>query len=313
MKRFPDLKRLKDYFLEVPLPDAVFQLTTSHLTGLRISPRERSANGHFICRLPAGAVRPSFDKTNFADVPLLESKVREGMAKMGLGQGTVAILLPELCARVFILNLDSTPVSQKEKEKIIRWRVGKQMPVVPDDARFVSQGFPAGSSERIVVAVGRGAVLQEYEDLFSRCQLAAGNLSLPSLSLINLLPAACGDVLVVNVEEDSLSFAAVIDSELSLFRQKAFAFDRTPGAPHVNRIGGLLKEVENTMHFLEDKEKKRVRSLWFRSGLPEAGVDIAAELRRLLALTVRETGELAVRGEGNGERGLLSPLFGQLA
>ena len=313
MKRLPDLKRLKDHFLEVPLPDAVFQLTTSHLTGLRISPRERRAAAPFISRLPAGVVRPSFDKTNFADVPLLESKVREGMTKMGLGQGTVAVLLPELCARIFILNLDSTPVSQKEREKIIRWRVGKQMPVVPGDARFVHQGFPAGSSERIVVAVGREAVLQEYEGLFSRCQLAVGNLSLSSLSLINLLPAAGGDVLVVNVEEDSLSFAAVIDSELSLYRQKAFAFDRTPEAPLVQTIGGLLKEVENTMHFLEDKEKKRVRSLWFRSGVPDAGVDIAAELRRLLALTVYETGELVVRGEGNGEKSLLSPLFGQLA
>jgi hypothetical protein len=313
MKRLPDLKRLKDYFLEVPLPDAVFQMTTSHLTGLRISPRERNAAGPFIGRLPAGVVRPSFDKTNFPDVPLLESKVREGMAKMSLGQGTVAVLLPELCARVFILNLDLTPVSQKEREKIIRWRVGKQMPAVPEDARFVHQGFPAGRSERIVVAVAREAVLQEYEDLFSRCQLAVGALSLSSLSLINLLPEAGEDVLVVNVEEDSLSFAAVIDSELSLYRQKAFTFDRTPGAPLVQRMGGLLQVVENTMHFLEDKEKKRVRSLWFRSGLPDAGVDIAAELRRLLALTVRETGELAGRGEGNSEKGLLSPLFGQLA
>jgi hypothetical protein len=313
MKCLPDLKRLKDHFLEVPLPDAVFQLTTSYLTGLRILPRERRAAGPFISRLPAGVVRPSFDKTNFPDLPFLESKVREGMAKMGLGQGTVTVLLPELCARVFILNLDSTPVSQKEKEKIIRWRVGKQMPVVPDDARFVHQEFRAGSSERIVVAVGRGAVLREYEELFSRCQLAVRNLSLSSLSLINLLPAAGGDALVVNVEEDSLSFAAVIDSELRLYRQKAFVFDRTPGAPLAQMIEGLFKEVENTIHFLEDKEKKRVRSLWFRSGLPDAGADIAAELRRLLAMTVREMGELAVRGGGNGEKSLLSPLFGQLA
>ena len=313
MKHLPDLKRLKDHFLEVPLPDAVFQLTTSYLTGLRLSPRERRAAGSFISRLPAGVIRPSFDETNFLNIPLLESKVKEGMARIGLGQGTVAVLLPEMCARVFILNLNSTSVSQKEKEKIVRWRVGKQMLVVPEDARFIFQAFPAGSSERIVVAVGRGVVLQEYEGLFSRCELAVGNLSLPSLSLVNLLPAADEDVLVVNVEEDSLSFAAVIDSELSLYRQKAFSFDMTPGAPLVQRIGGLLKEVENTMHYLEDKEKKRVRSLWFRSGLPDAGVDIAVELRRLMALTVRETGELVVRDEGNGEKGLLSPLFGQLA
>ncbi len=313
MKLLPELKRLQDRFLEVPLPDAVFQVTASHLSGLRIAPRERRAANHFISRLRPGVVSPSFGRTNIPDVSLLESKVREGMAKIGLGQGTVAVLLPELCVRVFILNLDSASLSQKEKEKIIRWRIGKQMPAVPEDARFVFQEFPAGSSKRIVVAVSRGAVLQEYEGLFSRCQLAAGNLSLPSLSLINLLPEAGEDTLVVNVEEDSLSFVAIIDSKLALYRQKSFAFDQAPGKPLVQRLAGFLKEVENTMHFLEDKEKKRIRSLWFRSGLPDAGVDIASELRRLLALTVRETGELVTQGSGNGESGLLSPLFGQLA
>lgn len=313
MKPLSGLKRLKDRFLEVPLPDAVFQVTTSHLTGLLIDPREKRAAGHFISRLPDGVVKPSFEKTNFPDAPLLESKIREGMAKIGLGQGKVAVLLPELSARVFILNLDTAPLAQREKEKIIRWRVGKQMPAVPEDARFVFQEFPAGSSNRIIVAVSREAVLQEYEGLFSRCQLAAGNLSLPSLSLINLLPEAGEDTLLVNLEEDSLGFVAIIESKLSLYRQKAFVFDRVPGKPIAQSLGGLLKEVENTLHFLEDKEKKRVRSLWFRSGLPDAGIDIASELRRLPALAVRETGELVIQGGGNGESGLLSPLFGQLA
>ena len=247
-------------------------MTTSHLTGLRIFARERRAAGHFISRLPAGVVRPSFDETNFADVPLLESKVREGMAKMGLGQGTVAVLLPELCARVFILNLDSIPgVPKGEGRRSSAGGSASRCPSFPRTPGSSIRDSPPGVRKGSSSPSARSRSSRSTKVCSPAVSLAVGNVSLPSLSLLDLLPAAGEDVLVVNVEEDSLSFVAVIDSELSLYRQKPFAFDRTRERPSSSRSGDSLKEVENTMHFLEDKEKKRVRSLWFRSGLPDDG------------------------------------------
>jgi Tfp pilus assembly PilM family ATPase len=310
MKTPKFLGRIGERFLEAPLPDAVFQVAPRVLTGVRVLARERNVGGRFIAELPAGAVRSSFEGTNIANPAVLESKVREGMLKLGLAQGTAAVLIPELCARVFLLPMDSSPMSAKERDRIVRWRVGKMMPSLPDDARFVHQSPTSGNGERIIAAVARPEVIREYEGLFARSGLAPGIVSLPSLSLVGLLPAGGEDVLVVNVEDDSLSLTAVVGAKPVLFRQKPFSLDREPGMPLGHRIGPLVKEIENTALYLEDKERKRVRAVWLRAP-SDNGDDLAAELGRQLSLPVREMGSLVPGDAGRQEKALLSTLYGQ--
>ena len=227
--KFPG--RAMERFLEAPLPDAVFQIAPRALTGIRINPRERSVGGRFVAALPDGAVRPAFEGTNIADPAPLEAKLREGMLKLGLSQGTIAVLVPELCVRIYLLPLDSSPASDKERDGIVRWRVGKLMPLLPDDARIVHQSVAVGNGERIVAAVARPEVVREYEGLFVRSGLVPGNVTLPSLSLLGLLPGGGGDALLVNVEDDSLSIIAVVGGEPALLRQKPFALERGAGTP----------------------------------------------------------------------------------
>jgi len=312
MKTPKFLNRIGERFLEAPLPDAVFQVAPRVLTGIRILARERNVGGRFVAELPAGAVRPSFEGTNIADPAVLESRIREGMLKLGLAQGTAAVLIPELCARVFLLALDSPPASDKERDRIVRWRVGKMMPSLPDDARFVHQSLSSGNGERIVAAVARPEVVREYEGLFTRSGLNPGNISLPSLSLVGLLPVGGEDALLVNVENDSLSLTAVVGAEPVLFPQKPFALEREPGTPLGRRIGPLVKEIENTALFLEDREKKKVRAVWLRAP-SDNGDDLAAELGRQLSMPVRETGNLVPGDAGGREKTLLSSLYGQLS
>jgi len=308
--KLPD--RLRERFLEAPLFDAVFQIAPRFLAGIRVFPRERSVGGRFIAALPDGAVSPAFEGVNLGDPALLESKVREGMAKLGLAQGNAAVLIPELCARVFLLPMESSPGSDKERAQIVRWRIGKMMPLLPEDARYVHQSIPSGDGERLVAAVARPEVIREYEGLFARSGLAPGNITLPSLSLLGLLPAESEDSLVVNLEDDSLSITAVVGAEPAFFRQKPFVLDREPGTPLGRRVGPLVKEIENTALFLEDKEGKKVRAVWLRAP-SDNGEDLAAELGRQLALPVQETGSL-VPGDATGrEKALLSALYGQLS
>jgi Tfp pilus assembly PilM family ATPase len=312
MKTPKFLGRIAERFLEAPLPDAVFQVAPRVLTGVHVLARERTVGGRFVAELPVGAVRPAFEGTNIVDPAVLESRIREGMLKLGLAQGTAAVLIPELCARVFLLALDSSPASDKERNRIVRWRIGKMMPSLPDDARFVHQNLTSGNGERIVAAVARPEVVREYEGLFARSGLAPGNMSLPSLSLIGLLPAVGEDALLVNVEDDSLSITALVGAEPVLFRQKPFVLDRESGTPLGRRIGPLVKEIENTALFLEDKEKKKVHAVWLRAP-SDNGDDLAAELRRQLSLPVRETGSLVPGGAAGREKTLLSTLYGQLS
>ena len=308
--KFPG--RAMERFLEAPLPDGVFQIAPRALTGIRINPRERSVGGRFVAALPDGAVRPAFEGTNIADPAPLEAKLREGMLKLGLSQGTIAVLVPELCVRIYLLPLDSSPASDKERDGIVRWRVGKLMPTLPDDARIVHQSVAVGNGERIVAAVARPEVVREYEGLFVRSGLVPGNVTLPSLSLLGLLPAGGGDALLVNVEDDSLSIIAVVGGEPALLRQKPFALERGAGTPLGRRLAPLIKEIENTALFLEDKEKKHVGAVWLRAP-SDNGDAIAGELAMQLSLPVRETGSLVPGDAAAGEKNLLSTLYGQLA
>ena len=311
MKILTGLKRVKDYFLEVPLPDVVLQVAPRYLSGLRIAPRERKAGGHFLLPIPEGAVVPSFESLNFADPRAVESAVKEGLAKLGLSQGTAAVLLPELAAKVFVLGLDSLPASPRERDSIIRWRVAKILPSLPDDARFAFLRTPAGEGERLLVTVARTSVIQEYEALLAGCGLAAGNVNPAFLNLIGILPAAPeGDALAVNVEDDSLGLAVLDGSGIGLYRQKPFSMDGAPGAAPIT---DLVTEIENTIHYLEDREKRTVRILWLRSGLIGVRSDLAAELRKALpSMTVMEAGGCVPLDAGARDKDLLAPLYGHL-
>jgi len=306
MIRLPGWTRAKEYFLEVPTPEAVFQATSRFLAGIRISPKEKKVEARFILPLPAGAVRPALDRKNLEDPALLEAALRSGMAKLGLSGGCASILVPESSTRTFILNLDSSPVSDKERETIIRWRIGKQMPSLPDDARFVHQVFRSGDGERILVTLAGASVIEEYEGVFARCRLQAGYVAPPSMSLLNFIPSSGSEsFLAVNAEEETLSLTAVIDGGVSLYRQKALS------AGPEGDIGAILNEVENTIHFLEDREKIRIQSLWVRPALPEGGADLSAALKARLSLPVREAGELADSGISKREGNIFAPLLGQ--
>jgi len=209
-------------------------------------------------------------------------------------------------------RIDRWVVKHYEEETNLRATlvldVSASMAWTGDPARLTKLAY----AERLVAAVARPEVIREYEGLFARSGLTPGNITLPSLSLLGLLPAESEDSLVVNLEDDSLSITAVVGAEPAFFRQKPFVLDREPGTPLGRRVGPLVKEIENTALFLEDKEGKKVRAVWLRAP-SDNGEDLAAELGRQLALPVQETGSL-VPGDATGrEKALLSALYGQLS
>ncbi len=162
MKTPKFLGRAMERFLEAPLPDAVFQVAPRALTGIRIDPRERRVVGRFLAALPDGAVRPAFEGTNIADPASLEAKLREGMLKLGLSQGTVAVLIPSSAAgsicscwtrrRRPIRNGMASSAGASESS----------CPRSPTTPRIVHQSVAVGSGERIVAAVARPEVVREY-------------------------------------------------------------------------------------------------------------------------------------------------------
>lgn len=306
-------ERIANFFTQIPFPLTAFQLTPRYLSGIHCSPKERKIKHHFILPLKAGVIEPSFDRKNIKNSFSLEEKIREGIHILHLANKDIAVLLPEFCLKVFVFSFDSLPPSPKEREKIILWRLKKQMPQFPEDARLSFEFIKQNKEEKVIIGLAKASLVREYEDLFSRLHLKVKAVSVPTLCLFNLLDwEGEADAIVANIEEDHLSLIAIINSEVSLYRLKAFAFDSRSAMPFFQKMENIVKEIENTIHFIEDREKKRINSLWVRLGFLEAEADVISQLKGRFSLPLRQIESSIAFDLNLKEKQLLSPLIGQI-
>lgn len=305
--------RVANFFTELPLPHAAFQLAARYVSGIHLSPKERKLKHRFIFPLRGGALEPSFDKKNIKDSFTIEERIKEGARKLHLSKAAIACLIPEVCFKVFVFSFDSLPRSLKEREEIVRWRVKKQMPSLPDDARFSFQVTKENKKEKVLVSLARASVIQEYEDLLRKLHFRVKAIGVPTLSLFNVLSWEKGnDLLLSNIEEDSLSLMAIIDSEIVLYRSKPFVLDPHSPLSASERIEHVAKEVANTINFIEDKEKKKINSLLLRLGFFEQEGDLFAALREKLTLPLAQIESPLTADLHLKERQILSPLIGEI-
>ncbi len=306
MTRLRALDRLRDYFAAPPVCRAVFQVGAGRLSGLRAAAKNGSPAARFSAALEPGAVVPALDRPNVADPARVEAVIAEAVRALGLADRTAALLLPEACARIYIVSVDSVAASAEEREAVFRWRVAKQAPSLPEDARWSVDSLPAGSGERIVGVLASAQVVAEYEALFARNRVRIGAATLPTLSLLRLLQGAPGgNAVLVNAEDDVLALTAVMGGKLALYRQKPLAGDDA-SADHV------VKEAENTIHFLEDREREKVETIWIRSMLPGGDAAVEEGLAAALMIPARPVASVMPAGIEGADRTLLAPLFGQV-
>ena len=306
------IDRIKDYFIKQPFPHAAFHLTSRYISGIRVSPKDGRIMNHFILPLEKGLIQPSFQKKNIKNPALLEKKIKKEMGKLHLHDHKVACLLPELSLRAFVFSFGSLPSSRPEREKVIRFRIKKQLPLLPQDARFSFDVIKSNDSMKIFVAVARALVIREYEEFFSKLNLKIRTVGVPTLGLHSLLNTEKEkDSLLINIEDDSISLAAIVDSEIALYRTKAILAAGQDEASEVRRIESIVKEVENTVNFIEDKEKRKIQSFWVRVGqFKEEG--ILSHLRERSSLPVAGIESCLTAKLGLREKKILSPLIGQM-
>lgn len=305
------LGRIKGYFTEHNLSHSAFQISSHYLSGIRLSPKEGKIKNYFILPMEKGVIEPSFNKKNIKNPDLLEKRIREGMEKLSLSEHNIACLIPELSLQAFVFSFDSLPPSRQEREQIIRFRIKRQMPMLPADTRFSFHVIKSNNSAKILTAVARASVVQEYEDLFSRLRLKVRAVGVPTLSLFNLVE---GDkeknLLLINIEEDSLCLVAIVNSEIALYRLKSHISDSEADVSRF--VEKLVKEIENTVNFIEDREREKIHSLWVRAALLENGEKMLRLLKERLSFPLKEVESCLDAELGLQEKKILSPLLGQI-
>ena len=305
------LDRIKGYFTKHPVPHSAFQISSHYLSGICLSPKEGKIKNYFILPMEKGVIEPSFNKKNIKNAGLLEKKIREGLEKLSLSEHNIACLIPELSLHGFVFSFDSLPPSRQEREQIIRFRIKKLMPMLPADTRFSFRVVKSNSSEKILSAVARASVVEEYEDLLSRLRLNVRAIGVPTLSLFNLVEKDKEkNLLLINIEENSLCLVAVVNSEIVLYRLKSYIPDSE--ADVSGFVENIIKEIENTVNFVEDREREKVQSLWVRVGLLENNEKMLRLLKERSSLPLKGIESCLDAELGLQEKKILSPLLGQI-
>jgi hypothetical protein len=306
---------VRDFFTRQPHPNTAFQLSARYLCGLHLTPKEKKISSHFILPLEEGVLEPSFYKKNISDPAQLGKELLAGARLLSRPDRSVVFLLPELSQKIFILSFDTLPFSPEEREELILFRVKKQMPLLPPDSRLAYEVLPSQEKFRVVASVAKAAVVQEYEEVFHRRKFKVTVTGVPSMSLINLLGRDSQDsFILIDVEQEAFSLMAGVKGEVALYRQKPFGFEVGENGGPAAKARNIVQEITNTQHFIEDKEKIRIASLWVRVGILGQENGLYENLRERLDSPLQRIESCFPQGANlnTEEKRILSPLIGQL-
>lgn len=303
--------KIKNFFRQLPPPTTAFQITSSYLSGIHVAPQDRKIKSHFVLPLEDGLVESSFYKNNIKNPDQLRETIAE-VAQIDTFAHNAAFLLPEVTQKFFVFTFDSLPSSREEREQIFRFRIKKQMPLIPDDCRITFDIIPDQMKTMALVSIARSSVIREFEDLFLKLRFKIRRVGIPSLSLLNLLDIhQKGNFAVIDVEEDAFSFLVVIDSALFLYRQKPFIIEPGRQNGQTTMALNIVQEVENTLNFIEDKEKKILESIWVRLGMLDPSESLFNHLEEKAPIALKRI-ETTVPFELEAkEKRILAPLIGQ--
>ncbi|MGB9906441.1 MAG: hypothetical protein ACPLRR_03520 [Candidatus Saccharicenans sp.] len=289
---------LRRYFLEQPRPAAVFQIAPSYFAALKPGEEaEITADDYVYFPVPTGLVEAQLVQKNIVQPGLLQELVKKAWRKFRPRGHSVTVILPEMSTRVFIFALESASLTPAEQVRFIEWRLSHQLSRPLDQVRYSYQTFNAAGQRKVLVVCTGEEVAGEYEALFNNYKLKPGKLTIPSLSVLNLIARSGlldGDFLLVDADLDYLSLIGVLDGLPYLYRQKQLWPDNETSRTTI------LKETENTVHFIEDKTRKKLAAVYLRSNL-ENPVWLMTEMEKLLGLEIKEV---------MSEKQFLAPLVG---
>lgn len=201
-------------FLSPPGPDAAIAIGAEQVAVATLSVQSgRPALTTLATEpLPPGSVAPSLLSANIPNPAPVAAALERCFERAGVRPRRVALVVPDLCAKVSLVRFDSVPAKRADLDQLIRWQIRKASPFPIDEAVVTSAPALAGSdgSHEFLVVSARRQVIVEYERVCDAVRAHAGLVELSTLSLLNFVlagAAGAGDTLVVHAEPRSTAIA----------------------------------------------------------------------------------------------------------
>ena len=215
-------------WLASPPLDAAIEIAPEAVSIAVLGGRGQKAvvQGYAVEPLPPGAVVPSLLSTNIPDRDVVIRGLRAACESVGVRPRRVALVIPDLAAKVSLVRFDRTPARRDDLDQLIRWQVKKSTPFPIEDACVTSSAGARGpEGGEFVVVAARREIVREYESVCEGAGIEAGLVDLSTLGVVNLFlssgPAATGDWLVVHMRPEYTSIVILRREDVIFFRNRA--------------------------------------------------------------------------------------------
>jgi type IV pilus assembly protein PilM len=214
-------------WLASPPPDAAVEISSERVSAASVSSRgdELLVRAYAMEPLPPGAVVPSLTAQNIIDAEAVNKALRRVLSTIG-GARRVALLIPDVSAKVSLIRFEQIPDRREDLEQLVRWQIRKSAPFAIEEAcvTFTPGVKAANSSQEFVVVVCRRDIVREYENASDQAGAYAGLVDLATFGVLNLFLASSktptDDWLTVHMRSDYTSIAITRAEDVIFFRNK---------------------------------------------------------------------------------------------
>jgi len=262
-------------------PDFAVELQPGFVLAARLQPSKRQMYSFGMRELPAGVLEPSANKPNVTDGATLRRVVTEATQTTGHVGGKLGLLIPDVAARVALLQFESLPENRSDAESIVLWRMREFLPYPPEEARVTFQVLRKQSEVVEVLGVAvRSSVLADYESAMEGLNGGAATVLPASLALLPLLPEEAGGQLLLHLSPGALTTAVVAANDLRYWRTRPLE-----GASAANS-NELAREAARVLATCQDNLRVQIANVWF-CARPRIASEVAQALAQALGRDLR--------------------------
>ena len=250
--------------------------------------------------LAPGVISVSPLRDNILEPDKLAATVRGMIPPMtGRKRRDAALILPDSCVRVSVLDFDSFPADAKERLSLVRFRMKKSVPYDVESAALSYYPQAAnGNGKRIdvVVAIAPAEIVARYEAPFRVAGVQPGFVTVSALAAMDLVHES-GIAVLAKLSGRVLTILVVSDGALKLVRSLELG---EPGIPEI------AADLYPTFVYIEDNLHARAGKLLL-AGFGALASEAREQFTRELNLPV-DLVHAAAGAAGENNLGLLGYL-----
>jgi type IV pilus assembly protein PilM len=182
------------------------------------APAPGAAPSAAFAALPGGALIPGIAESNLRSPEVVAAALRSALDQVSPRSRSITIVIPDMAARVFVLDFDSLPTKAADVLPVLRFRLRK---VAPFDVEQSAVSYQILSQERyavkVLATIMPSAILHEYEGAVRAAGYEPGAV-LPSALAVLAAASADEAILAVNLSNTSITTAIASGNDLLLYR-----------------------------------------------------------------------------------------------